>query len=121
MSGVSESLEKAMGIEGAVAAALVDYESGFTLGTAGGNERLNIEVAAAGNTQVVKAKLAVMEALGIAGGIEDILITLDGQYHLIRPLKTAGTLFLYLAIDRKQGNLGMARHRLTAIEKDLAV
>jgi hypothetical protein len=81
----------------------------------------DVEVAASGNTGVVVAKMKVMQQLGLKSEIEDILITLSDQYHLIRPLKVVPNLFLYLAIDRKKGNLGMARHQLTVIEKDLVV
>ena len=121
MSNVNESLDKAVNIEGAFAAALVDYESGMTLGTRNTSHGFDIEVAASGNTSVVRSKMGVMQALGISGGIEDILITLDTQLHIIRPLNSAGSLFLYLAIDRKRGNLGMARHMLANIEKELRI
>jgi hypothetical protein len=56
--------------------------------------------------------------LGIRGAIHDILITLDDQIHLIRPLKKYDNLFIYLAVDKVKGNLGMARHRLQKIETD---
>ena len=120
MASVKESMDKAMGITGAIGAALVDYESGMTLATAGGGERLNLDVAAAGNTEVVRAKLRVMNELSIKGGISDVLITLDSEYHLIRPLK-ATTLFLYLAVDREQGNLALARHKVADIENNLEI
>jgi len=120
LSNVKESLREAMTIEGAIAVALVDYESGMTLGSDGESRFFNIDVAAAGNTQVVRSKLEVMRHLGIEGGIEDILITLDDQYHLIR-LLGGTTLFLYIAIQRQRGNLGMARHRLKTIETNLVV
>ncbi len=101
---------------GFLAAALVDYESGTCLGSTGTG--LDIEVAAAGNTSVMKAKANVMRELGIEDDIEDILIALDSQYHLIRPI--GSTLFLYLAFDRTQGNLAMARHRLTTAAANVA-
>ena len=108
MANISKTLEEAMKIDGAIAAALADWESGLCLGTAGGGARLNVEVAAAGNCQVVKAKMATMRSRGISGAIQDILITLDTQYHLIIPLRQ-GNLFLYMAIDRNTGNLALAR------------
>ena len=119
---VDESLSDAMSIKGAVGAALVDFTSGMTLGTAG-NGSINLDVAAAGNTEVVRAKMAVMKELGIKGGIEDILITLQDQLHLIRLLQseTGDGLFLYLALNKEQANLAMARHQLQSIEKQLAV
>lgn len=120
LSNVKDSLREAMTIEGAIAVALVDYESGMTLGSDGDVRSFNIDVAAAGNTQVVRSKLDVMRQLGIGGTIEDILITLEDQYHLIRMLGGT-TLFLYIAINRGRGNLGMARHRLKTIETNLVV
>ncbi|MDC0720405.1 hypothetical protein [Nannocystis bainbridge] len=121
MPNINKTLEEAMKIDGAIAAALADWESGFCLGTAGGGTRLNIEIAAAGNCQVVKAKMATMNELGIKGAIHDILITLDDQIHLIRPLRRGDTLFLYVAIDKVKGNLGLARHRLQKLEAELVV
>ncbi|MBL9107429.1 MAG: hypothetical protein JNL82_41470 [Myxococcales bacterium] len=121
MASINKSLEEAMKIDGAIAVALADWDSGLCLGTAGGGARLNVEVAAAGNCQVVKAKMAIMTELGIKGAIQDILITLDDQVHLIRPLRRGDTLFLYLAIDKTKGNLGLARHRLQKIESELNV
>src|SRR5690606_40061976 len=75
------------------------------------------------NTDVVRAKLRTMEHLGIKDEIEDILITLGTQYHLIRLLKTRGSngLFLYLVLDASRANLAMARHQLKKIEAALEV
>lgn len=120
---VETALKEAMQIEGAVGAALVDYDSGMALGTVGGGKYLNLEVAAAGNTEVVRAKVRTMNSLGLADEIEDILITLGRQYHLIRLLNATktGSLFLYLALDRNRANLAMARHQLRTIESGLTV
>jgi hypothetical protein len=121
---IDTALKEAMSIAGAVGAALVDYESGMSLGTLGGGDWLDLEVAAAGNTEVVRSKLRVMSALGLNDGIEDILITLHRQYHLIRllqPAKGTSTLFVYLVLERERANLALARHQLKRIEADLVV
>jgi predicted regulator of Ras-like GTPase activity (Roadblock/LC7/MglB family) len=115
MSQILENLRS--NVAGTLGVALVDYESGMCLGTSGTG--LNMELAAAGNMEVMKAKMRVMRDLGIRGGIEDILITLDSQYHIIRPV--GSNLFLYLAMDRKQGNLALARHKLAAAAADVKV
>ncbi|MFI5808168.1 hypothetical protein [Streptomyces sp. NPDC051561] len=122
MMNVETSLKEAMtSIEGSVGAALVDYTSGMALGTLGGGKDLDLTVAAAGNTDVIRAKLHAMEMLGLKEDIEDVLITLSGQYHLIRLLRGRGSngLFLYLVLDKGRANLAMARHQLKRIEAEL--
>jgi hypothetical protein len=119
---IETALKEAMAIDGALGAALVDYESGMTLGISGGGRELDLEVAAAGNTEVVRAKVRTLESLGIKDSIEDILITLDKQYHLIRLLSRGGSqLFFYLALDRERANLALARHSLRRIERDVSM
>lgn len=121
MANINKTLEETMKIDGAIGAAIADWDSGLCLGTAGGGARLNVEIAAAGNCQVVKAKMATMAELGIKGAIQDMLITLDDQIHLIRPLRRGESMFMYLAIDKTKGNLALARHRLTKLESELNV
>ena len=82
---------------------------------------MNLDLAAAGNAQVVQAKLKTMESLGLRKGIEDILITLADQYHLIRLVPHIPGLFLYLVLDKNKGNLALARYKLTDIERTLKV
>ncbi|MEU3648748.1 hypothetical protein AB0E59_35610 [Lentzea sp. NPDC034063] len=118
------AMKEAMSISGAVGVALVDYDSGMSLGTSGGGDWLNLEVAAAGNTEVVRSKLRVMQTLGLSDTIEDILITLHRQYHLIRlmsGMKSRGSLFLYLVLERDSSNLALARHQLKRIESELQI
>ncbi|MFC3572352.1 hypothetical protein ACFOZ0_03425 [Streptomyces yaanensis] len=124
MANVEISLKETMtSIEGALGAALVDYTSGMALGTLGGGKDLDLAVAAAGNTDVIRAKTRTMDHLGLKGEIEDMLITLGHQYHILRPLKgrSGNGLFLYLVLDRAKSNLAMARHQLKRIEAELEV
>jgi hypothetical protein len=121
---IETALKEAMTIDGAVGVALVDWESGMALGSLGGGKYLDLDVAAAGNTEVIRAKMRTMESLRLDDAIEDILITLAKQYHLIRLLKSSRNeqgLFLYLALDRQKANLALARHSLRRIEAELTV
>jgi hypothetical protein len=110
-----------MQLDGAMGCCLVDSNSGMMLGAEGGAGIINLEVAAAGNTEVVRAKRKTMRNLNLKDSIEDILITLHNQYHLIRPLGTNDALFIYLVLDKQKGNLAMSRHQLAGIERDLTV
>ncbi|MBF6174425.1 hypothetical protein [Nocardia blacklockiae] len=123
MSNLDLALKDMMAIDGAVGAAVVDYNSGMPLGMLGSSKNLDLQIAAAGNTEVVRAKMRTIEQLELNEEIEDILISLSSQYHIIRPMtgrKSKG-LFLYLALDRGRANLAMARHRLKTIEEHLEV
>ncbi|MER7489305.1 hypothetical protein ABTY20_26035 [Streptomyces sp. NPDC126497] len=124
MATVEVSLKDIMtAVEGALGAAVVDYSSGMALGTLGGGKDLDLTVAAAGNTDVVRAKVRTMELLGLTSRLEDVLITLGNQYHLIRPVtgRNGNGLFLYLVLDRARSNLAMARHQLRRTEEQLEV
>ena len=88
MADIQQSLDGVMLIPGALAAALVDTSSGMTLGTAG-NGHIDIELAAAGKTEVVRAEMMAMGNLGLEERVEDLLITLSTQIHVIRPLASA--------------------------------
>ncbi|MDF3299196.1 hypothetical protein [Streptomyces tropicalis] len=124
MASVEVSLKEMMtSTEGALGAAVVDYTSGMALGTLGGGKDLDLTIAAAGNTDVVRAKVRTMEQLGLKSEIEDILITLGGQYHLIRLVtgRNGNGLFLYLVLDKTRSNLAMARLQLKRVEEHLEV
>lgn len=103
--------------DGYMAAALVDSDSGMMLCSDGGG--LDLEIAAAGNTEVLKAKRKTMKHLQLTDRIEDILITMGDHYHMIRPLETNEAVFLYVVLDRDKANLAMARITLRNYEKTL--
>ena len=53
---------------------------------------------AALNTDFVKAKQNAVDQTGLNQNIEDILIPLDKQIHLIRPREANRSIFIYLAM-----------------------
>lgn len=119
MTAIKDSLKELLEIDGALGSAIVDYESGMVLGMEGGG--VDLELAGAGNSQVVKAKMETMKSLGIKGEIEDILITLESQLHIIRPTAAHEGLFIYLVLDKAKSNLALARRKVQSIEETLEV
>ncbi|MCX4452339.1 hypothetical protein OOK58_09460 [Streptomyces sp. NBC_01728] len=120
MSAITTALRQTVRLDGTRGAAVVDYVSRMTLGTLGNPDGLDLDQAACGDTDVVRAKLSAMELIGYAPTrMEDILITLDTEYHLIRPLvrRTHEGLFLYVVLDRDRTDLNTVRKELRRIEE----
>jgi len=114
------TISEASKISGFIGACVVDGDSGLMIASEGGGQ-LDLNMVAALNTDFVKAKQNAIDQLGLDQAIEDILITLDQQIHLIRPLEQNRSIFLYVALDRAKANLGMARIQLKALEGKLTL
>jgi hypothetical protein len=100
-------------LPGLLAIAIVDISSGMTLASHT-NSNINPETAAAYNTEVVKQKQKAMTALKLQGEvIDDILITLTNQLHLIK-LVDDSKKFIYLVVNSRDTNLAIAREVLRA-------
>lgn len=105
-----------LNVEGALAAAVVDFESGMLM--AGSSIiNLDLEVAAVSSTEVIRSKIKTMQMLELNDEIDDILITLGHHYHLIRPLRKMGSLYLYSVLDNSRANLALSRRALIDVEK----
>jgi hypothetical protein len=95
-------------VTGVIATAVVDLESGMTLAAKTNRSDFDLAVASAYNSELVKQKLKIMRALNLKSSLEDMLLTLSDQFHLIKFLP-GGTSFLYLAADRSGTNLAILR------------
>lgn len=105
---LNETLEKiANDTSGFIAASLVDLDSGMTLAIKTSRTEFDLTAASAYNSELVKQKLKIMRTLGLSGNIEDMLITLTDQIHLVKLI--GQNTFLYLAVDKKQSNLAIVR------------
>ena len=103
-------------MNGFIAASVVDLESGMTLAAHSQRSDFDLAVASAYNSELVKQKLKIVKALGLKTNLEDMLLTLGDQLHLIK-LFPGGTTFLYLAADRASTNLAIVRN---AVNKHVA-
>jgi len=118
---MSTDISELRNVTGFIGACLVDADSGLMLAAEQGDAKFDLEAAGAANTEVVRAKNEAIQALGLKDQIEDILIALGTQYHLIRPLEANPLVFIYLAVDRKTANLGMARMKVKSVEGTLKI
>lgn len=117
MASIKETLEELMTLDGAMCGAVVDSASGMMLGSIGSG--VDLEVAAAGNTEVIRAKMKTMRSLNLNDVIEDILITLGKQYHILRPSGRKEGVFIYFVLDKQRGNLAMARRKVQDVDKEM--
>ncbi|WET00914.1 hypothetical protein NYQ10_03285 [Flavobacterium johnsoniae] len=110
-------------VNGFIAVAVTEIESGLSFGNLTIDPSFDPELAAAYNLEVVKAKLNAVKALGLNQDIEDILITLSNQIHII-DISPNKKFMIYLAADATKANLGMTRAILRKhkadVEKNLA-
>jgi len=122
MGAADDALEQVLTLDGAIAVAVIDHTSGLALAQKQA-AAFDLELAAAVNTEVVKAKLRAIEHLGLDQTIEDILITLSGQYHLLRLSERPELegIFYYLVLDRSRANLALARRALASLDKDVSL
>ena len=96
-----------------MAIAVVDISSGMSLASHS-NSSINPDTAAAYNTEVVKQKQKAISALKLQGeAIDDILITLTNQLHLLK-LVNDGKKFIHLVVNPRDTNLAIAREVVRA-------
>lgn len=105
LNGLIDSI--ANDVNGFIGASIVDLESGMPLASTSRRPDFDLDVASAYNSEMVKAKFKTINALGLQAKLEDMLLTLDTQLHLIKVLSP--TLFMYLAADRQATNLALLR------------
>jgi hypothetical protein len=98
-------------VPGFIAASLVDIDSGMTLATLSSRADFDLAAASAFNSEIVKQKVKTISALGLTSTLEDILLTLSDQLHLLKMVGT--TSFIYLAADKAATNLAIIRSAVT--------
>lgn len=106
---IVDTFEKiAAEIPGFIAASLVDLDSGMTLGLKSLRPEFDLAAASAYNSEMVKQKLKIMRSLNLKTHLEDMLLTLGDQIHLIKLVTP--TTFIYLAAERASSNLAIVRN-----------
>lgn len=118
-SGLRDTINEALQIEGALAAALVDMRTGRCVRTGGKSTGLRLGAFAAAATRALYRQTGLLGRVFTSPDhVEDVVITLDTQYHLVRPVGSGERVFLYCAFDREQTNLAVARRSLARIAQE---
>ena len=121
MAEVEKLLDVLANLDGALGTAIVDVRNGMMLNSIG-SAGVDIEIAAAGITDVLRANMKMLRLTATESDhIEDILITQEKQYHIIRPIRAVDGVFVYTILDRRTGNLALARRKVMEVEEAIVV
>lgn len=107
-------------LSGFIGAAVVDSETGLVLGRLADDSR-DMDLAAAGATDVVHAARRVAQSLEADEDLEDVFMSFGTQYHLARTVGLNPAILLYLWLDRRTANFGLARITLKQVEEAIAI
>ncbi|MCO6164318.1 MULTISPECIES: hypothetical protein [Flavobacterium] len=105
-------------VSGFIAVSITEVKTGISYYSLSANSSFDPELASAYNLEVVKAKLNAIKALGLDQKIENIMINLSSQIHII-DISDAGDYFIYLAVDANKVNLGMTKALLNKYKQDI--
>jgi len=105
-------------IKGYKAMSICDIASGETLFAESLDASFDIELASACNLEVIKAKLKAIETLEIDDSIDNIIIHLEKDIHIIDITKSE-QYFIYLALDAKQTTIGLVKGLLNKYKAKL--
>ncbi|CAM4057456.1 MULTISPECIES: hypothetical protein [Flavobacterium] len=105
-------------ISGFIAVSVTEIKSGVSYFSLSVDPSFDPELASAYNLEVAKAKLSAIKALNLDQKIENIMINLTSQIHII-DISEDGEYFIYLAVDSNKANLGMTKSVLNKYKKDI--
>lgn len=105
-------------VAGFIAVAVTEIKTGMSYTALSVDPSFDAELAAAYNLEVVKAKMSTIKALGLNEEVEDIMITLTNQIHIIS-VSTSGEYFIYLAVDSTKANLGLTKAILKKYSREI--
>lgn len=111
----AELTELGTKLGGTLFVTLVDADSSMSLTTVGTHPPTESAVDAIVHLYYAEQKIAARLDAGSNAG--ETMFTLREQYHFLRPIR--GSYFLYVAMDRDNCNLAMARHKINASVQQL--
>lgn len=119
MDDADAALDAVLDLDGAIAVAVTDCSSGFVLAQRA-RVPFDMDLAAAAMTEVVRAKQRAVDLLGLEETVEDVLVTLTHQLHVVRvsAREDMEGVFHYLVLDRSGASLALARRALMTLDRE---
>lgn len=120
-SNLNDKLAKLERLEGFLAAGLYDMSEERCVAVLERDPAAQIRASTAGHAALIDAKRRTIARLNLDDDLEDIVITVEDEYHLLRLCRHHPNLFFYVALDRSDANLAMARYLLSNVERDVVL
>lgn len=115
------TLEQLMQVEGMLACGVVDSTTGMVLGSRLSDEveDLNVDLAAATHTEVLKAHRRASRDMGCGDRVDEIIVTHGRRHQVLRTVSAHPELFVLAMLDKMRTNLALARFKIMDAEKAL--
>jgi transposase-like protein len=81
---------------------------------------LEMELAAAAATQVLRAHRESARSMGLVEAVDEIITTAGARHVLIRALQRHADVFVVAVLEKHRTNLALARFQLLEVERSLA-
>jgi len=120
-NNVVSNLSRLERADGFLGAALVDLEKHACVASVDHGSMSGLEALGLGHVDLVQAKRRVIRDLELDDELEDIVISLGREYHLLRLCRSRPRYYFFLTLDRSRANLAMARYLLSDVERDIVV
>ncbi len=119
---MTDAMIYAMETPGALAVAFVEMKTGRAVAGLG-NEVVDFDRATPGWTEILHMQTANLDRENAPNPINDLVITTDTRFHVLRPLtgRDASDLYLYLVLDKSVGSIPLAQYRLGIMEKTMVL
>lgn len=113
---IEEMLARALELDGAVAASLMDVSRTAVLASHSTAKEIDIARGSASSVAAIRVKQQVLQGLGLEEPIEDCVMTATAHYHIVRMLKSRPDVALYVVLKRDTASLAYARMQMAEID-----
>lgn len=120
---IQNALDYLVGVNGLIAAAVVDAQTGtiFDIKKSSGHEDFDILYSAHAESKSLNEKLKSMEELGLTNTLESVQLTLIDQYHLVYPMPSINSIYLYCILERAKVDINEVRGLMSTVVQRINV
>jgi hypothetical protein len=117
---VTQALQTLSALDGVFACAVVDAGTGLILAQqARAGQPVELELAAAASTQVLRTHQQAARDLGLTAEIDEVMTSAGPRHHVMRTISHHRGLFLFAVLDKQRTNLALARYKLMEAEQGM--